>query len=150
MGAEVNDHLDWKYLLTDFHGRIPRRQFWIAFGAVAIIEILCHLIADSMQGERLSAIVDLLFLYPELAIAAKRAHDRNLPTWVPGIFFAGGTLMDFLTILGFAGPRESPSGLLLVFAVPVMIFGLALLIDFGFRRGTPGPNRYGPDPLAKA
>jgi uncharacterized membrane protein YhaH (DUF805 family) len=30
------------------------------------------------------------------------------------------------------------------------IVSLALLIELGFRRGTPGPNRYGPDPLAKA
>lgn len=141
-------HLDWKYLLGDFHGRIPRQHFWIAFGAVVIIEILCHLIADRIQGERLSAIVDLAFVYPEWAIAAKRAHDRNIPTWVPGIFFVGGALADFLTILGFGGPRDNPSGLLLLLATPLMIFGLALLIDFGFRRGTPGPNRYGPDPLA--
>jgi uncharacterized membrane protein YhaH (DUF805 family) len=141
-------HLDWKYLLTDFHGRIPRQHFWIAFGAVVIIEILCHLIANRIQGERLSAIVDLAFVYPELAITAKRAHDRNLPTWVPGIFFAGGALIDFITILGFAGSRDNPSALLLVLTIPLMIFGLALLIDFGFRRGTSGPNRYGPDPLA--
>jgi len=143
-------HLDWKYLLADFHGRIPRRHFWIAFGAVLVIEILCHLIADRMQGERLSAIVDLLFLYPEWAIATKRAHDRNMSMWVPGIFFVGGTFVDFITILGFAGPRDSPSTLLLVLATPLIIFGLALLIDFGFRRGTAGPNRYGPDPLANA
>lgn len=140
-------HLDWKYLLSEFHGRIARRPFWIAFGAVMVIEILCHLIADRIEGERLSAIVDLVFLYPEWAIAAKRAHDRNMPTFVPGIFFAGGTLVDFVTILGYAGPRDNPSTLLLVLATPLMILGLALLIDLGFRRGTVGPNRYGPDPL---
>jgi uncharacterized membrane protein YhaH (DUF805 family) len=30
------------------------------------------------------------------------------------------------------------------------IVGLALFVDLGFRKGTPGPNEYGPDPLAKA
>ena len=25
---------------------------------------------------------------------------------------------------------------------------IALLVELGFRRGTPGPNQYGPDPLA--
>jgi len=28
------------------------------------------------------------------------------------------------------------------------VFGLALLVELGFRRGTAGPNQYGPDPLA--
>jgi uncharacterized membrane protein YhaH (DUF805 family) len=27
------------------------------------------------------------------------------------------------------------------------IFGLAFLVELGFRKGTTGPNRYGPDPL---
>jgi uncharacterized membrane protein YhaH (DUF805 family) len=32
----------------------------------------------------------------------------------------------------------------------VAIISVALLIELGFRRGTPGPNRFGSDPLAKA
>lgn len=142
-------HLDWKYLLTGFDGRIPRREFWIALGALVVIEILCHLIANRIQGERLGAIVDLAFLYPEFAIAAKRAHDRNIRTWVPGLFFFGAVLLDFLVILGLSGPSAKPNMLSLIVGIPVGLFGLVLLIDFGFRRGTPGPNRYGPDPLAR-
>lgn len=141
-------HLDWKYLLTSFDGRIPRRHFWIALGALVVIEILCHLIANRIQGERLGAIVDLAFLYPEFAITAKRAHDRNIRTLVPSLFFAGAVLLDFLIILGLLGPSEQPTRLFLIVGIPVGLFGLALLIDLGFRRGTPGPNRYGPDPLS--
>ncbi len=141
-------HLDWKYLLTSFDGRIPRRHFWIALGALVVIEILCHLIANRIQGERLGAIVDLAFLYPEFAITAKRAHDRNIRTLVPSLFFAGAVLLDFLIILGLSGPSEQPTTLFLIVGIPVGLFGLALLIDLGFRRGTPGPNRYGPDPLS--
>ena len=33
------------------------------------------------------------------------------------------------------------------FAISLVVLGLALIIDLGFRRGTVGPNRYGPDPL---
>jgi uncharacterized membrane protein YhaH (DUF805 family) len=29
-----------------------------------------------------------------------------------------------------------------------VFFALVLLVDLGFRRGTVGPNQYGPDPLA--
>ena len=48
-----------------------------------------------------------------------------------------------------AGSDEAPSMLSLAIAVPFTVFGLALLIELGFRRGTIGPNPNGPDPLAK-
>jgi uncharacterized membrane protein YhaH (DUF805 family) len=38
----------------------------------------------------------------------------------------------------------------LAIAVPFTVVGLALLVELGFRRGTVGPNQYGPDPLAKS
>jgi uncharacterized membrane protein YhaH (DUF805 family) len=37
----------------------------------------------------------------------------------------------------------------LLIAVPFAILGVALLVELGFRKGTPGPNQYGPDPLSK-
>ena len=139
--------MDWLYLLNSFDGRISRKPFWIAMGAVTVVEILCHLVAYQIEGDRLSAIVDLAFTYPEFAIAAKRGHDRNMPPWVPGIFFGVGVLLDLLTVLGLTGSREEPNTLALVISLPFTVFGLALLADLGFRRGTRGPNRYGPDPL---
>jgi uncharacterized membrane protein YhaH (DUF805 family) len=37
-----------------------------------------------------------------------------------------------------------------VFLAPFGIMAIILLIDFGFRRGTVGENRFGPDPLEGA
>jgi uncharacterized membrane protein YhaH (DUF805 family) len=140
--------MDWNYLLNSFDGRIGRQTFWFAMGATTIVEIMCHVFAYQFEGERLSAIVDLAFTYPEFAIAAKRGQDRNMPPWVVGIFFAAGFVLDLLTILGLAGTRENPNAISLAIALPFTVFGLALLVDLGFRKGTPGPNRYGADPLA--
>ncbi len=84
--------MDWYYLLNRFDGRIGRQTFWIAMGAVVAVEILCDVISYQIEGERLTAIVDLAFTYPEFAIAAKRGHDRNMPPWVVGIFFGAGVL----------------------------------------------------------
>jgi uncharacterized membrane protein YhaH (DUF805 family) len=140
--------MDWAYLLNSFEGRISRQPFWIAMAVLTVAEIFCHVIAESLQGDRLSAIVDLAFTYPEFAIAAKRAHDRNLPLWLLIIFFGGGALLDLLTVLGLTGTREQPSLLSIMIAVPFTVLGLALLIELGFRRGTIGPNQHGPDPLA--
>ncbi len=60
--------MDWAYLLNGFHGRIGRKTFWIAMLAVYVANIVACLIADQVQGDRLSAIVDLAFTYPEFAI----------------------------------------------------------------------------------
>ena len=140
--------MDWVYLLNSFDGRIGRKTFWIAMAVVTVAEILGHFVAEAIQGDRLSAIVDLVFTYPEFAIAAKRGQDRNLPLAVAGTFFAAGVVLDLITVLGWSGTAEQPSTLSLAIALPFTVFGLALLVELGFRKGTTGPNRYGPDPLA--
>ncbi len=142
--------MDWAYLLNGFHGRIGRQTFWIAMGVVAAAEIVGHLIANQIEGDRLGAIIDLAFTYPEFAIAVKRGHDRNLPVWLLGVFFGAGALLDLITVLGLAGTDDEPSMVSLAIAVPFTVVGLALLVELGFRRGTVGPNQYGPDPLAKS
>jgi uncharacterized membrane protein YhaH (DUF805 family) len=140
--------MDWLYLFNGFDGRISRKTFWIAILVLTVAELIGHLVAEQIQGDRLSAIVDLAFTYPELAAAVKRARDRNLPLWLVGAFFGASALLDLLTVLGLAGSAEEPSPLSLLIALPFTIFGLALLVELGFRRGTVGPNQYGPDPLA--
>jgi uncharacterized membrane protein YhaH (DUF805 family) len=63
-------------------------------------------------------IVMLVFLYPTLAVYAKRWHDRGKSGW--------WTLILLIPIIG----------------------PLWALIECGFLRGTEGPNQYGADPLA--
>ena len=141
--------MDWLYLLNSFEGRIGRKTFWIAMGVVTVVEIFGHLVAEQLEGDRLSAIVDLAFTYPEFAIALKRGHDRNLPLWLIASFFVAGALLDLITVLGLSGSAEEPSTISIAIAVPFTVLGLALLVELGFRKGVPGPNQYGPDPLGK-
>jgi uncharacterized membrane protein YhaH (DUF805 family) len=141
--------VNWSYLLFSFDGRISRQPFWSAFLFVAGVELVCHLFVYSFEnGERLSAIVSLAFVYPEFAVFAKRGHDRNISPRVIGVFFLVSVLMDFLVVLGFGGGRDRVSAAVFVFGMLWVLFALALLVELGFRRGTPGPNQYGPDPLA--
>lgn len=139
--------MDWSYLLWRFDGRIARQTFWIALLSVAAVEFLVDFAARAAGGDRLSPIISLAFGYPETAILAKRGHDRNIPTWVPITFFGYSALIDFLFVINAAGRPEDPSALIALLTVPWIAFMLALLIDFGCRKGTSGPNRYGPDPL---
>ena len=140
--------MDWVYLLSSFEGRISRKTFWIAIAVLIAAELAGYLIAQALQGDRLSAIVDLAFVYPEFAIAAKRAHDRDLPIWILIVFFGGGAVLDLLTVLELSGGNDRPSLMSLMIAVPFTVLLVALLIELGFRRGTVGPNQYGPDPVA--
>jgi uncharacterized membrane protein YhaH (DUF805 family) len=139
--------MDWRYLLDSFHGRIGRQTFWIAMLAVGVANFFACYAAQQIEGDQLNAIVDLAFTYPEFAIAAKRGNDRDLPLWLVGIFFAASVLLDLVMVLGWGGTDEAPSALSLVLAVPFTVVGLGLLVELGFRKGTPGPNRHGPDPL---
>jgi uncharacterized membrane protein YhaH (DUF805 family) len=139
--------MDWVYLLTSFEGRISRKTFWIGIAVLVVAELVGYLVAQALQGDRLGAIIDLAFTYPEFAVAAKRAHDRDLPIWVLIIFFGGGAALDLFTVLQLTGSANQPSLLSLVIAVPFTVLLVALLIELGFRRGTIGPNQYGPDPV---
>jgi len=139
--------MDWVHLFTSFEGRITRQPFWIAWAVFIAIEI-----AISFSGgddARWGSALDLMLVYPQLAVCAKRGHDRNSPIWVVGMFFAVGAVLDVLLLGGWITNADvaNATPLTLAFLVPYAVFGLALVIDLGFRRGTQGPNRYGPDPL---
>jgi uncharacterized membrane protein YhaH (DUF805 family) len=141
--------MDWTYwtnVFTSFQGRINREPFWIAFAILAAVEIATQWLAYRVEGERLSSVLDLAFTYPEFAVAVKRANDRNLPSWVVGLFFASNVAMDLFTLLNGTIDTENPvNGIILI---PFILLGMALIVELGFRPGTSGPNRSGPDPLA--
>jgi uncharacterized membrane protein YhaH (DUF805 family) len=139
--------MNWVHLFTSFEGRITRQPFWIAWAVFVAIEI-----AISFSGgddARWGSALDLMLVYPQLAVCAKRGHDRNSPIWVVGLFFAVGAILDVFLLGGWITNADvaNATPLMLAFLVPYAVFGLALIIDLGFRRGTVGPNRYGPDPL---
>jgi uncharacterized membrane protein YhaH (DUF805 family) len=139
--------MDWAYLYLNFEGRIGRKTFWIAIAVLTVAEIVVHYLAVQIQGDRLSAIVDLACTYPEFAVAVKRAHDRNMPLVFLIAFFGASAVLDLLTVLEMTGTDEEPSSVSVLIAVPFSILALFLLVELGFRKGVDGPNQYGPDPL---
>jgi uncharacterized membrane protein YhaH (DUF805 family) len=72
-----------------------------------------------VPADSADAVVNLLLLWPAIAVAVKRWHDRDKPGW--------WVLIVLLPLIG----------------------GLWALIDNGCLRGTVGPNRFGPDPVAQ-
>jgi uncharacterized membrane protein YhaH (DUF805 family) len=139
--------MDWAFLYSSFEGRIGRQSFWIAVAILGVVEFAAHFVAVQMQGDRLSAIVDLAFVYPEFAVALKRAHDRNMPVVFLIVFFAGSAVLDLLAVMEMAAVEDQPTIIATLIAVPFTILSLFLLVELGFRKGVDGPNQYGPDPL---
>ena len=153
----------WIYFFGNFDGRISRKTFWLATLVLFVVEVLLATIADmtasglanEAAGDVAGDIVLLVFLYPQFVISVKRGHDRNIATWVIVACYALVAVSDALNLLGLLETRMNLKVLstanVFSFAVITIvgIVSLALLIELGFRRGTPGPNRYGPDPLER-
>lgn len=96
---------------------------------------------DSALGWTFFA-VGLLVVLPLLVGAGiRRLHDQDRSGWWTLLFYG---VLPLVSVL--AAPSGSPAmfGLLSVVSAPLTIWGLVWL---GFRRGTVGRNRFGPDPL---
>jgi uncharacterized membrane protein YhaH (DUF805 family) len=139
------DRTYWIYLFTSFQGRINRQPFWIGCGILAAVELASQWLALRIQGEQLSTVLDLAFTYPEFALAVKRANDRDLSPWLVALFFAVNVALDLFTLLNGALDVDNPINEIIV--LPFALLAVVLIVELGFRRGTIGPNRFGPDPL---
>jgi uncharacterized membrane protein YhaH (DUF805 family) len=108
-------------MFFSLRGRVSRRQFWL-YGVLALVGFaaLGHVLLGIARVRLHSAeiIVNLLLVWPALAVSAKRWHDRDKSGW--------WLLLNLLPAVGW----------------------LWALVDNGFLRGTHGPNRFGEDPLA--
>jgi uncharacterized membrane protein YhaH (DUF805 family) len=116
------DHPGLRWLYLGLEGRIPRRTFWLhGVLALLVVGFAGNAVFDiaGITTDNTDRLVNLLLAWPLIAISAKRLHDFNCSAWW-----------------------------MLVNLVPV-IGSIATLLVNGLMPGTPGPNRYGPDPLRR-
>lgn len=106
-------------LWLDPRGRIGRATFWL-HGVLVLLgmALLLRALLDiaRLPPDEVDEWVSLLLAWPLIAISAKRWHDRDRSAW--------WVLVLLLPVGGVVW----------------------LLLDNGFVRGTPGPNRFGPPP----
>jgi uncharacterized membrane protein YhaH (DUF805 family) len=111
-----------RHLLFGFAGRIGRRTWWL-WGVAALLGMSLYatvlLRVAGVAADTTDLLVNMLLLWPALAISAKRWHDRGKSAWW-----------------------------MLVLLVPVVGWVWSL-IENGCLRGQAGPNRYGADPLGE-
>ena len=137
-------------LLFSFHGRINRAKYWLAVFIYVIYLGVLVSIAYWYELEGGAFLVLALLAIPiwvsGLAVGIKRLHDRDKSGWWILLFYFGPQVLNGLA--SAAGENEQILSLLLStagFALTIWAF-----VELGCLRGTPGPNRYGPDPLATA
>jgi uncharacterized membrane protein YhaH (DUF805 family) len=145
IAAEVE--MDWVYLFTAVHGRITRQWFWIGFAVLIVVEFVAGQIAQQIQGDKLGSLVGLALDYPEFAVAVKRANDRNLSVWAVASFFIVDGFSGLLSLISPKGALDPTNPIASVLGYVQLALLVVLIADLGFRRGTVGPNRFGPDPL---
>jgi len=136
----------------DVSGRVSRLGFWRfqVVQALAVAVIWCLTMFATMAGGWLG-VAPLLLIVPIVAAAIyvgiRRLHDRNRSGWWILPFSIGPYLL-----LGAAHLFGDLGAIGVLAGLPLSLGGLALAvwswIELGFRRGTSGPNRFGPPPAS--
>jgi uncharacterized membrane protein YhaH (DUF805 family) len=161
--------MDLSHILFSFEGRINRAKWWLAgillavaaiiltFLAYAVLGLSLMTAAMTTTGSLVTIVITALIAYPATALMLKRLNDRDRPSWLVAVFWAPTVVMLIAQLFGLtmtvediAGiPTPQPTALGWVINLASLAIGIWALIELGILRGTEGPNRHGPDPLAK-
>jgi uncharacterized membrane protein YhaH (DUF805 family) len=156
--------MDWNWFLFSFEGRINRAKFWFAafiwfatifsFMTIFLFVVTGILVASGNDFQIVSTKTMhpafYLLGFPLLVIGVwlfaatliKRLRDRGKSGWWVAPFFIAPGLLDKLS-----DRLDNPPLALLLSALN---FGLGVwcFVELFCLRGTKGPNRFRPDPLA--
>ena len=146
-------NLDFQYLFTSFDGRINRAKYWAGAIILAIVSIVLGLVIGGIFGAStfgviLVTLITLGLFYPGYAVTAKRFQDRDKPGITALYGLIPVLIASLLQAFGLTGAPSQPNALGWICTLVTMGVGLWFLIDLGILKGTPGPNRFGGDPLA--
>ena len=151
--------MNWLRLFFSFEGRITRLEFWTGIGLIILFQLMFQMPAMSNAGidiasgmpplwfRNLSLVLDIVSAWPLCAVLVKRQADRDqgprLSLYIVTLLLAFSSLEAFGVTQ--QGKEFTPIG----YAVGLPLLGLlgVAIFELGIRRGTIGPNRYGPDPL---
>jgi uncharacterized membrane protein YhaH (DUF805 family) len=152
----LDEQGDWDDYLFSFEGRISRGEYWlfvaICAGYAFIAGFLVMAVfsySDRWHVRFVSFVLSLPLLWPGLAIAVKRLHDRDKGREWAWFLIGVPTIGHYITLIAnFAIARPGLlSYPLLALQVATIAVGLRAFVELGFFRGTAGDNRFGPDPL---
>jgi uncharacterized membrane protein YhaH (DUF805 family) len=147
-------------LFFSFRGRLNRAKYWLAIVIFAVAWKIGEFLEFQLGYEIINFLIFLTVMISGISVGIRRLHDRNKSAWwlllfyfVPSALFLtaiilsdrdGGTLLATVrqgVIIG--------SGVAVALGLSAIAIWVWTLIELGCRRGTPGPNRFGNDPVEK-
>ncbi|MCR6670298.1 DUF805 domain-containing protein [Devosia ginsengisoli] len=148
-------------LYTTTAGRISRKNWWIGVVGIIVASIVLSIILSlvGLNAAWAQLIVYVLLFYPNWCIGLKRRQDRDNNGMDFKILMGLSGLLALVQALGIGVTMTdmgngvvvpAPDGWLMVLFGLMGIFGIYMLVQLGFLKGTPGPNTYGADPLGFA
>ena len=96
-------------------------------------------------------VLALLNMWINLALSVKRLHDRDRTGWwiaAPYLAILVAILLGVATMMQPEGQREPLNTIAVTAVLASSCLLIWILSEIGFLKGTQGPNRFGPDPLA--
>lgn len=131
------------WLFFSFQGRVNRAVWWAVIVGTAFLDAGLFLLSANWDNATFALIAGLFILAMRLGAGVKRLHDRNKSgAW---LWLYYGVPQVALVVAEMSAPGDPLAALLAAIALAVLIWAL---VDLGIMPGTPGDNRYGPDPLA--
>ena len=134
-----------KELLFSFQGRVNRRVFWLwnAFYYLVILAVatLAHKLFPASAGMILPIFLVVLII-PDLAITAKRWHDRNKSNMY--LLLTLPVIIGRFTVpVGGAPVQQQPTTLETMVSLVALACGCWILVECGFLKGDAAENQYG-------
>ena len=132
----------------DPRGRLSRHAYGrrVVGAILAVAALGCLAVVLAASGFRIAAFLVLAGMIPVAAACvawtARRLHDRDRTAWWLGPY-AAASLASFAPIETLA---DRDPAAVIVATLAMIGFGLWFTVETLGRRGTPGPNRHGPEP----
>jgi uncharacterized membrane protein YhaH (DUF805 family) len=143
-GVNAGNQTDILNLWFSFKGRINRGKYWLVSLinlAILVVVVAAGWVGNSELAWILALAAGLAFFVSQYAVGAKRLHDRNKSAWWLLFYYV------LPAIISPTGGYASTGGVAILWLVSLGI-SIAAFVDLGCLKGTTGPNRFGPDPLA--
>lgn len=169
--------MEWMFMplrrYADFSGRSRRMEFWMwqLFQVIVYVVLIVLMMAlgggammmvgnDPSRALAAGGPVMLIFalygiyclavIVPSIAVAVRRLHDTDRTGWWVLAPLAPYVLVIISAAMVAGSPDSAgPAGILALVSMLVVLALAIVLLVFYVLDGTPGANRYGPDPKGR-
>lgn len=131
----------------NWQDRACRSEFWWFYLATVVIGIIAAIFnAIPLIGQVIALVINIAIWWLSTVAAIRRLHDIDKSGfWI--LLPAGASIVGItMLVIGLFGGSD----LLFALGIIVGLGGTGYMIFLLVQPGTPGPNKYGPNPLATA